>query len=172
MYKAYKVRLYPNQSQSQLIDKTIGCVRFIYNTMLNERITVYNELKDDNDKLYTYIYKTEKDYKVEFEWLKEVSSRALQQSHRHLEQAFQNWYKGLKKGNKKGFPKFKSRKKSKMSYTEPQIDYKGKQPNAIEIIDNKIKLNKLHWVTFRGLNNFEGKIVNVTVSKYDLFYLY
>lgn len=52
MNKAYKVRLYPTPTQKKLIDKTIGCCRFVYNQSLDERIKVYEQLKDDKEKLY------------------------------------------------------------------------------------------------------------------------
>jgi len=159
--KSYQVRLYPTAKQVEIIDKTINGCRFIYNQTLNERITVYEELKEDKAKLYLYKYKTEKEYKEEFPFLKECSSRALQQARRDLTSAFQNFYAGLKKGSHVGFPKFKSKKTCKLSYREPQID----EVKAIEIKDSKIKLNKLSWIKFRGLSeDFNGKIKSVTVT--------
>ena len=160
--KVFKVRLYPNKIQQQTILQTIGNCRFLHNQMLNERQNVYNSLKDDKDSLKKYKYKTEKEYKEEFEFLKLGSSRALQQSRGNLDTAYQNFFK-----YKKGFPKFKSKKRSKNSYREPQIDYSGKQSNAIEINleNNKLKLLKLGWVKFRGLDKkFKGKIKSVTVE--------
>jgi putative transposase len=158
--KAFKIKLYPNKSQQTLIDKTVGCSRFLFNQMLNEKIEVYKKLKDDKDALYTYKYKTEKQYKEEFEFLKEVSSRALQQSRIDLETAYKNFYRRIKKGQKAGFPKFKAKHKVKLSYREPQV---GK---IIEIKDNKIKLLKLGWIKFKGLSkDFSGKIKSVTVTQ-------
>jgi len=155
MNKVYKIKLYPNKKQQELINKTIGCSRFIYNQMLNERINVYEKLKNDKDILYLYKYKTEKEYKQEFLFLKEVSSRALQQSRINLEIAYKNFFKKQSK-----FPKFKSRKKSKLSYREPQVQ------NQIRIQDNKIKLLKLGWVKFRfGNENIKGIIKSVTITK-------
>ena len=75
--KAYKFRLYPNEQQEELINKTFGCCRFLYNRMLAERISVYEQLKDDKESLYQHKYKTEKQYKEEFSWLTEVDSIAL-----------------------------------------------------------------------------------------------
>lgn len=161
--KAYKIRLYPTPTQKVLIDKTCGCSRFIYNQMLAERITVYDLLKDDKEALYNYQYKTEKQYKEEFEFLSEVSSRALQQSRIDLNTAYKNFYKRIKqgkKGNAVGFPKFKSKHRSKNSYREPQVG-----TTAIEIRDNKIKLLKLGWVSFKGLSkDFNGKIKSITIT--------
>lgn len=160
MNKAYLVQLYPNESQKLQIDKTIGCSRFLYNQMLAERIRIYEELKDDKEKLYSYKYKTEKQYKEEFEFLKEASSRALQQSRKDLDSAYKNFFTNLKKGRKAGFPKFKSKHKVKWSYREPQSN------DQIIIDDNKLTLLKLGKVKFRGLSKqFEGIIKSVTVTK-------
>jgi len=62
-HKAYKIRIYPNNKQKMLLNKTFGCVRFLYNQFLDERINVYKELKDDKKKLHDHKYLTEKDYK-------------------------------------------------------------------------------------------------------------
>lgn len=68
--KAYKFRIYPNQGQSVLFAKTFGCVRFIYNQMLADKIKFYEETKQK-------LNNTPAQYKQEFEWLKEVDSLAL-----------------------------------------------------------------------------------------------
>jgi putative transposase len=168
MLKAIKIRLYPNKKQQELIEKTFGCTRFIYNQMLAEKIKVYEQLKHDKESLYSYKYKTEKDYKQEFEFLSEVSSRALQQARGNLEVAYKNFYRRVKQKSKKaGFPKFKSKKKDKDSFREPQLLFGGKQKPAIEIKDNKIKLLKLEYIKFKGLNfNLTPEeIRNVTIFK-------
>ena len=105
--KTYKFRLYPNKEQEILLHKTFGCTRFVYNKMLAERQEVYFNLKDDKEKLYSHKYTTEKEYKQEFEWLKEVDSVALQQSRVDLEMAYRNFFKsisGKRKGKRIGFP--------------------------------------------------------------------
>ena len=134
--KAYKFRLYPNNQQQYLLDKTFGCCRFIYNQMLAERINIYEHLKNDKESLYSYKYKTEKQFKEEFNWLKEVDSIALQQSRRNLEAAYKNFFTG--KG-KTGFPKFKSKKNNHLSYTT--INQKG----TVKLSDDikYVKLPKL-----------------------------
>lgn len=134
--------------------------------MLAERIEIYKKYKDDKEKLYSYKYKTEKQYKEEFPFLKEAVSRALQYSRIDLNTAYKNFFNNLRKGRNPGFPKFKSKHRSKLNYKEPQIVYPGKTPNAIEVIDNKIKLSKIKWIKFRGLSkNFQGKIKSVTITK-------
>ncbi len=115
-YRAIKVRLYPNREERALLDQTFGCCRFIYNKMLEERIRVYKELKEDKDTLYAHKYKTEREYKGQFPFLKDVDAKALQSEWRHLKSAYDNFFRNFKKGIKKGFPRFKS-KKSKQSYT-------------------------------------------------------
>ena len=158
--KSYKVRLYPNKQQIELINKTIGCCRFIYNKMLSEKIEIYKQFKDSKEELKNYRYKTEVDYKNKFNWLKEVSSRSLQQSRINLEKAYSNFFREIKKGNKKSFPRFKSKHRSKLSYIEPQVN------NSIEIQDTKIKILKLGWIKFRGLDkSFSGKIKSITIEK-------
>jgi putative transposase len=160
--KALKVRIYPNKIQQEQINKNLGCVRFIYNQMLYERKQVYELLKENKRELYEYQYKTEKDYKEEFEWLKEVDSASLQQSRVDLISAYSNFFKSLKKQRKgkSGFPKFK-RRKGKSTYRAInnngciKIDYENK----------KIKLPKLEWIKFSDNRIFEGEIKNATISR-------
>ena len=76
MNKAYKYRIYPNPEQETLINKTFGCVRFIYNRMLANRKEVYEQFKDDKDLLKQQKYLLPADFKKEFAWLKEVDSLA------------------------------------------------------------------------------------------------
>ena len=77
MNKAYKYRLCPNKEQAILINKTIGCVRFVYNQMLANRKTVYEQYKEDKEALKQQKYSLPASYKKEFVWLKEVDSLAL-----------------------------------------------------------------------------------------------
>src|SRR5574344_487719 len=131
--KAYKFRLYPNKEQSILIDKTFGCVRFIYNRMLSDKIDYYKETKQK-------LNNTPAQYKKEFEWLKEVDSLALANAQIHLQTAYNNFFRSPKTG----FPKFKSKKKSKLSYTT------NNQSGTISITDNKhIRLPKLKDVKIK-----------------------
>lgn len=105
--KAFKYRIYPNKQQEEYFSKTFGCVRFIYNRMLNDKIEYYNEFKET-------LNNTPAQYKDEFPWLKEVDSLALANAQMNLQTAFKNFFKN--KG-KVGFPKFKSKKNYKDSYT-------------------------------------------------------
>lgn len=162
--KTYKFRLYPNKTQEILLNKTFGCTRFVYNQMLAERKETYDNLKDDKEKLYSHKYTTEKEYKQEFEWLKEVDSVALQQSRVDLDMAYKNFFKsisGKRKGKRVGFPKFKSKKNNKHTYRTINVN------NNIDIVfeNKRLKLPKLKWIKYSDDRIFNGIIKNVTVEK-------
>ena len=153
--KAYNFRIYPNSSQRELLSKTFGCTRFIYNQMLFERQQVYQELKDDKETLYSYNYKTEKDYKEQFDWLSEPDSVSLQQARLNLIQAYKNFFK---KHNK--FPKFKS-KHNRQSYRTVSINNNLR----VDFHNKRIKLPKVDWVSYRDDRQFSVPIRSITVSK-------
>ena len=73
-HKAYKFRIYPTKEQEAFLDKTFGCVRFVYNKMLAERKETYENLKDNMALLKKQKLPTPAKYKKEFEWLKEVEA--------------------------------------------------------------------------------------------------
>lgn len=99
MLIAYKYRLYPNKEQREYFAKCFGCVRFIYNRMLSDKIDYYKETKKK-------LNNTPAQYKKEFEWLKEVDSLALANAQMNLQTAYNNFFKRPEVG----FPKFKSKK--------------------------------------------------------------
>jgi putative transposase len=159
--KTIKIRLYPTNLQRELLNKTFGCCRLLWNQMLAERNKVYQCLKEDSEALRANKYKTEKEYKQEFKFMTEVDSKALQSTTRHLLDAFQNFFRGLKEGRKVGYPRFKS-KKNKQAYTTYNIN------NNIRIdFDRKrIKLPKIKtWINYKDNRRFAEPIRHVTVSK-------
>lgn len=163
--KALKIRIYPNVQQTTLLNKTFGCSRFIYNTMLSERKDVYAKLKDKPRELYEYKYRTEKQLKEEFEFLKEVDSISLQQTRMNLSFAYQNFFRKLKDpripSSEKGFPNFK-RKNSKNSFRTIQINGNLK----IDFEKKKVKAPKLGWISFHDDRVIENiKIHSMTFSK-------
>ena len=89
MEKAYKYRIYPNKNQKEIIAKTFGCCRFVYNTYLAKRINAYEESKETFS--YVQCANDMKKLKTELEWLKEVDSTALQSSLRNLDIAYKNF---------------------------------------------------------------------------------
>ena len=148
--KAYKYRIYPNNEQQILISKTFGCVRFIFNKMLEERIAYYKETG--------LSYKnTPAKYKKDYEWLKEVDSLALANAQLHLDAAYKNFFRD----KKVGFPKFKSKKRSSDSYTTNMVN------NNIKLIGNKIYLPKLKGIRIKRHREIPDghKIKSVTVSR-------
>ncbi len=160
--RAYKFRLYPDAEQRQALHKTFGCCRLLYNVMLNERKEVYEWLKEDKERLYAYKYKTEREYKEEYPFLLEVDAKALQSSTWNLLVAYQNFYRGKRTGEKIGHPKFKSKKRSKESYTTHNINNNIK----IDFEEKKIKLPKIKTrIVYRDKRTFDEQIRQVTVSK-------
>ena len=159
--QAIKIRLYPTTLQRELLNKTFGCCRLLWNQILAERNDVYQRLKEDPEALREHKYKTEKEYKQEFEFMKEVDSKALQSTTRHLLEAFQNFFKGLKEGRKVGYPRFKS-KKNKQTYTTYNINKNIK----IDFDQKRFKLPKVKtWIKYKDNRSFAEAIRHVTVSK-------
>lgn len=159
--KAIKVRIYPTFLEQELLNKTFGCCRLLWNQMLAERNAVYHQLKKDSEALSAHKYKTEKVYKQEFEFMTDVDSKALQSTTRHLLAAFQNFFKGLKEAQKVGYPRFKS-KKHQQTYTTYNINYNIK----IDFEKQCIKLPKIKtWIKIKDKRRFEEPIRHVTVSK-------
>lgn len=146
--KSYKYRIYPNKKQQELIRKTFGCTRYVYNHYLDKRKT---------DKTnYTYV-KCAKDLtqlKKELEWLKEVDSVGLQTSLKDLDVAYKNFFSG-----RSGYPKFKSRKNRHQSYKTSFTN------NNIAFMDKHIKLPKLGLVKVRDKQVPQGRILNATISQ-------
>ena len=148
MLKAYKYRLYPNKEQQEYFAKCFGCVRFIYNRMLSDKIEYYKETKQK-------LNNTPAQYKKEFPWLKEVDSLALANAQMNLQTAYNNFFKRPEVG----FPKFKSKKNYYYSYTT------NNQGGNIYVSDGYIKLPKIGLVKVKKHRGFEGIIKSVTVSK-------
>ena len=148
MLKGYKYRLYPNKKQKEYFAKCFGCVRFIYNHMLLDKIEYYKETKQK-------LNNTPAQYKKEFPWLKEVDSLALANAQMNLQSAYNNFFKRPEVG----FPKFKSKKNHCYSYTT------NNQGGNIYVSDGYIKLPKIGLVKVKKHRDFEGIIKSVTVSQ-------
>ena len=155
--KAYKFRIYPSEVQKELIEKSFGCTRFVYNNMLSLQIKTYEKQGKSHSK-YDLV-KMIPSLKKEYEWLKEVDSTCLQATIDDLDSAYQNFFREIKKGNNQGFPKFKSKRNTKRSFESKCVN------NNISIKDNFIKLPKLKWVRAKVTQTIDGKILNATVSK-------
>ena len=153
--KAYKFRIYPTLEQVIFFSKNFGCVRKVYNLMLDDRKKGYEEYKSTGIKTK---YPTPAKYKEEYPYLKEVDSLALANAQLNLEKAFNNFLK-----NKDfGFPKYKCKSNPVQSYTT-------NNQNTIYIKDSYIKLPKLKsLVKIKLHRKIEGIIKSVTISKSSL----
>ena len=154
--KGIRVRLYPTEEQEVLINKTIGCCRFVSNQTLADCKQSYEQTQHfpSKNKRITNLVPL----KEENEFLKEVDSTALQQSIRDLNSGMDNFFKNR---SHFGFPKFKSKHDLKQSYRTP---YNG--GNA-DVLDNKhTKLPKLGKVKTKRFDMpAVYKIFNITVEK-------
>lgn len=153
MMKAYKYRLYPNREQMIFFEKSFGCVRYVYNWALNQRIESYQ--KDGTRLSWIDSCKrlTELKKQKETEWLNDVSTQSLQSSIRNMDSAFTRFFR-----EKKGFPKYKSKKRSKNAFQLVQ-------QVSVDFENNRVKLPKIGEVKFGKNREFEGKIGTCTISK-------
>ena len=152
MEKAYKYRIYPNKKQREIIAKTFGCCRFIYNTYLAKRIEMYEKNKEKFS--YVQCANDMKKLKSNLEWLKEVDSTALQSSLKDLDMAYQKLFK-----EHTGYPKFKSKKTHRYSYKSKCVN------GNIRYCNKYIKLPKLGMVKTKNKLVPQGRILNATVSQ-------
>jgi putative transposase len=149
--RGIKLRLYPNNAQRALINKSLGCDRFIYNWALALKKRRYDEFKEnigwlELNHMITNIVKQSD----EFSWLKEPSASVLTQSLMKLDSAYSKFFKGA------GFPKFKKRR---------EFNSFVLSDTTTVISDSQLKLPKLGIIKVAGFRKFEGRIKNVTVSK-------
>lgn len=163
IHKAYKIRIYPNTVQKEMIEKTFGCTRFVYNYFLSERKEKYEKEKKSINAYRQLLELT--GLKRNYLWLKEVDSIALQTCIFNLDKAFENFY------HEKGYPKFRAKGKHDSYQTEIRInEYKGiiYESIRIDFKKRKITLPKLKQVKFKGYRNIKyinGKIKSATISK-------
>lgn len=161
--KAYKYRLYPNKLQRDLLEKHFGHCRFIYNHFLEIKIKHYKETK----KTITWINLANQLPKLKEEniWLKEIGSQSLQQSIRNLDNAYTAFFRsGF------GFPKFKSKHKSRKSFIIPQtnenikLDFKLNKLTIPKFQNFKLKDNRIKCIFHREIPSTEI-IKQATISQ-------
>lgn len=156
--KCYKFRIYPTEEQERQIQRTFGCCRYVYNYYLAKR----KELWETEKKTMSF-YDCDKDLtqlKKSLEFLQEVDCFALSQSIKDLDQAYQNFFRGLKKKQDIGYPKFKSKKDRRKSYRTRCTK------NGIRVNKRTILLPKLGEVKCRGFDNgISGRILSSTIEQ-------
>lgn len=176
-HKSLKLRIYPTEKQSQLLNQTFGCCRKLYNEHLQERNEFYidnilsipkEEREVKSKEIYkTFKPKTEREWKEIYPWMKEVSSAALQQARMDCDQAFVNFFKsnnGSRKG-KSGFPRFKSKHNNHQSYREVIVN-----DTYLNFEERNVKLPKIGKVSFKDRKfpiwwDRKTKLCNITVEK-------
>ena len=158
MEYSYKFRLYPTAAQREQISRNFGCCRYVFNRFLAQRQEQYRNTgkaptRFEQDKNLTAL-------KQELPWLKEADSTSLQATLQDLDAAFQNFFRRVKRGEKPGYPQFKSKRNLKQSY-------KSKCVGAnIKIVDEKhIQLPKLGKMRCAISKEVRGRILSATVSK-------
>lgn len=158
MERSYKCRIYPTKEQERGIQANFGCCRFVYNHYLDLRTKEYKEEGRTMGR-----YECQKDLtslKKELVWLQEADSTALLQAIYDLDNAYRNFFRGIKNKNHSGFPKFKSKKSYRQSYRSRCVK------NTIEVVrNNRLKLPKLGLVKCRGLQEVKGRILSATISQ-------
>ena len=153
-YKAYKYRIYPNREQQELINKHIGCCRYVYNLCLEKKINAYKTSKKNisSFELMKILPSLKKEQETSF--LKEVNSLSLQAAIRNLDSAYQRFFK-----EKKGFPKFKSKRNSRQSF---QIV----QNTNVDFDKKKVYIPKFkEGIKCRFHRFFNGKVKTSTISR-------
>ncbi len=163
MNKAYKYRLYPTEEQKTLLLKTFGCCRYVYNKALYWRMAAYDA--DNTSLSYSDTSCGLTALKRQLPWLKEVDSIALQQSLRHLDTAYKNFFtvKGAM------FPKFKTKRSSKKSYTTIN------QHGTVSVLYSEIRLPKIGTVraviSRNAPDNWNLKSATVSMTPDHKFYV-
>ena len=147
---AFKFRIYPNKEQRDQFARTFGCVRFIYNKMLSDKIEYYKETKK-------MLNNTPAQYKEDFPWLREVDSLALANAQLNLQKAYRRFFDDPATG----FPRYKKKKTSRQAYTTNRVN------GNIMLKDGKLKLPKAGYVKIKQHREIpEGyRLKAVTVSR-------
>jgi putative transposase len=175
IHKGYKFRLYPTPAQAALINKTIGCCRFVFNQALREynrqnrywflveQMVQSGQLSENHWKSSFFnAIESQKELtalKKELHWLSEVDSTALQGTLQDLGKAFKSFYE-----KEKGKPTYKSKKNDVQSYTS-KCNYAKSGPTIRIENESSIRLPKLGLAKFTKSKQVKGKILSATIRK-------
>lgn len=153
--RAYKYRLYPNREQAELLHKTFGCARKVYNLLLSERLDLYRRYKDDPDELRKQKLSTPAALKAEYSYLREVDSLALCNAQCNLEAAFSAFFSG-----RSAIPTFKKKRRARLAYTTNNVS------DSIRIDSGRLRLPKVGYIKIKRHRPMpEGSVIkSVTVS--------
>ena len=152
MHKVFKYRIYPNKAQQALLQSTFGCCRFVYNKTLDIKKTAY---ETDKTKLSKFdLIKRLKPLKDEFPWLRDVPHVCLPQAVYNMDRAYQNFFK-----SDKGYPKFKTKHRSRKSCKFPYPFCDVLQEQA------RLKFSKLGLVKYKKDREFVGTLRHIVVTQ-------
>ena len=152
MHKVFKYRIYPNKAQQSLLQVTFGCCRFVYNKTLDIKKTAY---ETDKTKLSKFdLIKKIKPLKDEFPWLRDVPHVCLPQAVYNMDRAYQNFFK-----SDKGYPKFKTKHRSRKSCKFPYPFCDVLQEQA------RLKFSKLGLVKYKKDREFVGTLRHIVVTQ-------
>jgi putative transposase len=149
------MRIYPNARQRELIGRTFGCCRWVYNKCLEERRAAYESTgksptRFQQDRMLP-------SWKAENPWLMEADSHALQQAVADLDRAYQNFFRRCRQGGRPGYPRFRSKRDARQSYRTSQ---------GVSVPDARhVKLPKLGLVKARVSRGIEGRVLSATVKQ-------
>jgi putative transposase len=150
MIQGNKYRIYPNKEQKVLLEKHIGCCRFVYNKLLHIKKTLYEKFRASISEfdLNTHITVLKEIYP----WLKDVNSQSLQQTSKNLNSAYNHFFK-----DGSGFPKKKSKKNPLQSFQIPQ---------HYRIEGKKIWIPKVGWIKIKlHRDMMQGNMKTATISR-------
>lgn len=154
MERGYKYRIYPTVKQQELMVKTFGCCRFVYNRCLDRRITLYESKQQSMSRIDCNNW-CNRELKQEFDWLREVDKFALTNAIYDMDSAYRNFFR-----KHACHPKFRSKHDGhnsyKTNYTNGNI--------SVDFEANRLKLPKLGSVKAKLHRKFEGRIKNATIS--------
>ena len=149
MLRAIKIRLYPNKTQEQTLNKVLGSYRFVYNQMLARKQNAYKTDKTNlsvNDLSKWFHGTLLKD--EQYDWLKEQNTKVMKQAIRQMDGAYQRFFK-----QHNGFPKFKT-KKDKQSALFP-----------IDAISKKNTFETRHISLISSLKNIKFRCSDLYLSR-------
>lgn len=156
MERAYEIRIYPNAAQRELIERTFGCARWVYNRCLETRKAEY-ERTGKSPSVYQLQKLVTAWKRTDAPWLGEVDSHALQQAVVNLGRAFDGFFRRCRAGGKPGYPRFKSKRDARQSY---RTNWGISVPDA-----RHVKLPLIGVVKARVSRPVEGRVLNATVKR-------
>ena len=156
MERAYEIRIYPNAAQRELIERTFGCARWVYNRCLETRKAEY-ERTGKSPSVYQLQKLVTAWKRTDAPWLGEVDSHALQQAAVNLGRAFDGFFRRCRAGGKPGYPRFKSKRDARQSY---RTNWGISVPDA-----RHVKLPLIGVVKARVSRPVEGRVLNATVKR-------